>query len=46
METLDEDKFVSEFAEASIKNWKGLNCRALRNFNFNQIQTGKIPLQR
>ena len=24
VETLDEDKFVSEFAEASIKNWKGL----------------------
>ena len=23
VETLDEDKFVSEFAEASIKNWKG-----------------------
>ena len=24
LETLDEDKFVSEFSKASIKNWKGL----------------------
>ena len=29
METLDEDKFVSEFAEASIKNWKGLTVEHL-----------------
>ena len=27
--TLDEDKFVSEFAEASIKNWKGLTVEHL-----------------
>lgn len=29
METLDEDKFVTEFAEASIKNWKGLTVEHL-----------------
>ena len=29
MESLDEDKFVSEFAEASIKNWKGLTVEHL-----------------
>ena len=29
VETLDEDKFVSEFAEASIKNWKGLTVSHL-----------------
>ena len=29
METLDEDKFVAEFAEASIKNWKGLTVEHL-----------------
>ena len=29
VETLDEDKFVSEFAEASIKNWKGLTVEHL-----------------
>ena len=28
-ETLDEDKFVSEFAEASVKNWKGLTVEHL-----------------
>jgi len=29
METLDEDKFVVEFSEASIKNWKGLTVEHL-----------------
>ena len=29
VETLDEDKFVSEFAESSIKNWKGLTVEHL-----------------
>jgi len=29
VENLDEDKFVSEFAEASIKNWKGLTVEHL-----------------
>lgn len=29
VESLDEDKFVSEFAEASIKNWKGLTVEHL-----------------
>ena len=29
IETLDEDKFVSEFAEASIKNWRGLTLEYL-----------------
>lgn len=29
VETLDEDKFVSEFAEASVKNWKGLTVEHL-----------------
>ena len=29
VETLDEDKFVQEFAEASIKNWKGLTLEHL-----------------
>ena len=29
METLDEDKFVTEFAEASVKNWKGLTVEHL-----------------
>lgn len=29
METLDEDKFITEFAEASIKNWKGLTVEHL-----------------
>lgn len=29
IETLDEDKFVVEFAEASIKNWKGLTVEHL-----------------
>ena len=29
VETLDEDKFVTEFAEASIKNWKGLTVEHL-----------------
>ena len=29
MESLDEDKFVSEFAEASIKNWRGLTVEHL-----------------
>jgi len=29
IESLDEDKFVSEFAEASIKNWKGLTVEHL-----------------
>ena len=29
METLDEDRFVTEFAEASIKNWKGLTVEHL-----------------
>ena len=29
IETLDEDKFVTEFAEASVKNWKGLTVEHL-----------------
>jgi len=29
IESLDEDKFVSEFAEASIKNWRGLTVEHL-----------------
>ena len=29
VETLDEDKFVTEFAQASIKNWKGLTVEHL-----------------
>jgi len=29
IESLDEDKFVNEFAEASIKNWKGLTVEHL-----------------
>ena len=29
VENLDEDKFVTEFAEASIKNWKGLTVEHL-----------------
>lgn len=29
VETLDEDKFVVEFSEASIKNWKGLTVEHL-----------------
>ena len=29
MEHLDEDKFVSEFAQASVKNWKGLTVEHL-----------------
>lgn len=29
VENLDEDKFISEFAEASIKNWKGLTVEHL-----------------
>ena len=29
IETLDEDKFVIEFSEASIKNWKGLTVEHL-----------------
>ena len=29
VEDLDEDKFVAEFAEASIKNWKGLTVEHL-----------------
>ena len=29
VESLDEDKFVNEFAEASIKNWKGLTVEHL-----------------
>jgi len=29
METLDEDKFITEFAEASVKNWKGLTVEHL-----------------
>ena len=28
-ETLDEEKFVTEFAEKSIKNWKGLTLAHL-----------------
>ena len=28
-ENLDEDKFVSEFSDASIKNWKGLTVEHL-----------------
>ncbi len=29
VEDLDEDKFITEFAEASIKNWKGLTVEHL-----------------
>ena len=29
VENLDEDKFVTEFADASIKNWKGLTVEHL-----------------
>jgi hypothetical protein len=29
VENLDEDKFVSEFADASVKNWKGLTVEHL-----------------
>ena len=29
IETLDEDKFVTEFAESSVKNWKGLTVEHL-----------------
>jgi len=29
VETLDEEKFVAEFAEASVKNWKGLTVEHL-----------------
>tara|TARA_Y100000389_G_C17351634_1_gene458745 strand:+ start:42 stop:491 length:450 start_codon:yes stop_codon:yes gene_type:complete len=29
VENLDEDKFIVEFAEASIKNWKGLTVEHL-----------------
>ena len=29
VETLDEDKFVSEFAKATVKNWKGLTLEYL-----------------
>ena len=28
-ETLDEDKFIAEFAEASVKNWAGLTVELL-----------------
>ena len=30
-ETLDEDKFVTEFSNASIKNWKGLTLEKLQD---------------
>ena len=29
VETLDEERFVTEFAEASVKNWKGLTVEHL-----------------
>ena len=29
VETLDEDKFVAEFAKATVKNWKGLTLEYL-----------------
>jgi hypothetical protein len=29
VETLDEDKFITEFADLSIKNWKGLTVAHL-----------------
>ena len=29
VETLEEDKFVTEFADASVKNWKGLTVEHL-----------------
>lgn len=29
VETLDEEKFVAEFAEATVKNWKGLTFEHL-----------------
>lgn len=29
VETLDEDKFITEFADLSIKNWKGLTVSHL-----------------
>ena len=30
-ESLDEDKFVKEFSEATIKNWKGLKLSYLED---------------
>lgn len=32
VETLDEDKFISEFTKATIKNWKGFKYKFLEDF--------------
>ena len=32
VENLDEDKFVTEFSQASIKGWKGLTLEHLETF--------------
>ena len=37
-ENLDEDKFVTEFSNASIKNWKGLTLEKLQDTS-NKLRT-------
>lgn len=32
VETLDEEKFISEFTKATIKNWKGFKYKYLEDF--------------
>ena len=32
-EELDENKFVTEFTEATVKGWKGLKLKIFRRFN-------------
>ena len=42
VETLDEDKFVTEFAEASVKGWKGLTIEHLETLILIDT-TGQAP---
>jgi len=41
-ESLDEDKFVKEFSEATVKGWKGLKLKYLEDLLLVDI-TGKDP---
>jgi|TARA_B100001094_G_scaffold39073_2_gene33515 hypothetical protein len=43
-ETLDEDKFVTEFSRATIKNWKGLTLEHLETLIL--IDTGNTDLSK
>jgi hypothetical protein len=43
IEELDDEKFISEFTRATIKNWKGLKLKYLEQFIEMCIERPTIP---